>query len=248
MPAGRDGGALRGGAPRVVWFASESDPRTVSARSVAADLIKEDRPAHLVWHPGTGEVVQLLPATRAARLLGEQVGREGRTCLQIVVVGQARLPFTGTLLTGLDAIVRWLDTWGVARRWPAGPPLPPPQSYHSRRARKDWARGGHYGASQVPVIERPDPGGIDIRRITGPDTPVAPVPKPRLPIPEPAAAGRLVLRDPRGGDPVRTPQAEQSTPPPGRPGPAVTPVPDRSPPAGDPVPGRVTVGPSAMSS
>lgn len=210
MPARHDGGALRGGAPRVVWCAGEHDPRSVSARSVAADLVKEDRPPHLVWHPGTGEIVQLLPITRAARLLGGGVGREGRVCAQIMVVGQARTPFTGSLLTGLDAIVQWLDAWGVARRWPAGPPLPSPQSYHSLRARRDWARGGHYGASQVPTLDRPDPGGIDIRRITGPDTPVAPIPKPRAPS---APAGtRLLPPRPRTPDPVRTAAPQNDSP------------------------------------
>lgn len=210
MPARKDGGALRGGAPRVVWCAGEYDPRTVSARSVAADLIKEDRPAHLVWHPGTGEIVQLLPVTRAARLLDDPVGREGRACVQIMVIGHSRAPFTGSLLAGVDAIVHWLDTWGVARRWPAGPPLPSPQSYHAERSRRVWARGGHYGASQVPLAERPDPGGIDIRRITGPDTLVSPIPKPRAPLPD--AATRLLPRSPRTPDPVRPPQND----PPGR--------------------------------
>ncbi|MGP4029666.1 hypothetical protein [Actinomadura sp. 3N407] len=232
MPARQDGGALRGGAPRVVWCAGEHDPRTVSARSVAADLRKEDRPPHLVWHPGTGETVQLLPATRAARLLGGRVGHEGRVCVQIMVVGQARTPFTGTLLTGLDAIVQWLDSWSVPRRWPAGPPLPSPQSYHADRSRKDWARGGHYGASQVPLVDRPDPGAIDIRRITGPDTPVAPIPKPRAPLPDTATAPRLMPRTPRPPDPVRPPQNE---PPPGRPAPL------------QPAPEPVPVGQSAMS-
>ncbi|MFG2085445.1 MULTISPECIES: hypothetical protein [unclassified Spirillospora] len=223
MPARQDGGALRGGAPRVVWCAGEHDPRTVSARSVAADLIKDDRPPHLVWHPGTGEIVQLLPATRAARHLGGRVGHEGRVCVQIMVIGQSRTPFTGTPLSGIDAIVQWLDSWGVPRHWPAGPPLPSPQSYHANRDRKDWARGGHYGASQVPLVDRPDPGAIDIRRITGPDTPVAPIPKPRAPLPDAATAPRLLPRPPRKPDPVRPPQKE---PPPGRPlQPAPEPVP-----------------------
>ncbi|WP_243723321.1 hypothetical protein, partial [Actinomadura sp. 7K507] len=208
MPARHDGGALRGGAPRVVWCTGEHDPRNVSARSAAADLIKEDRPPHLVWHPGTGEIVQLLPATRAARLLGGRVGREGRFCVQIMVIGQSRAPFTGTPLAGLETIVAWLDTWGVPRRWPAGPPLPSPQSYHAHRERKDWARGGHYGASQVPLVDRPDPGAIDVRRITGPDTPVAPIPRPRAPLTDAPAASladapRLLPRNPRTADPVR---------------------------------------------
>ncbi|MEU8799454.1 hypothetical protein [Spirillospora sp. NPDC048819] len=223
MPARQDGGALRGGAPRVVWCAGEHDPRTVSARSVAADLIKEDRPPHLVWHPGTGEIVQLLPVTRAARLLGGRVGHEGRVCVQIMVIGQSRTPFTGTPLSGIDAIVQWLDSWGIPRRWPTGPPLPSPQSYHASRGRKDWARGGHYGASQVPLVDRPDPGAIDVRRITGPDTPVAPIPRPRAPLPDTTTAPRLLPRPPRTPDPVRPPQNE---PPPKRPlQPAPEPVP-----------------------
>ncbi|MFC5751083.1 hypothetical protein [Actinomadura rugatobispora] len=182
MPVKQDGGALRGGAPRVVWFSSESDPRVVSARSVAADLLREETPAHLVWNPCSGEIIQLVPVTRAGGLLEGTVGHEGRVCVQVMVVGHARDPFTGTLLHGLDTIMGWLDAWGVVRRWPAGPPLPSPQSYHSQRGRRDWARGGHFGASQVPGLHRPDPGGIDIRRVTGPDTPVTALPRQR-PIP-----------------------------------------------------------------
>ncbi|MFC5185098.1 hypothetical protein [Actinomadura harenae] len=179
LPARQDGGALRGGAPRVVWLTSGSDPRAVSARSLAADLAKIGRPAHLVWNPVSGELVQQVPIVRAALALAEDgpagdfdlvPGREGRICAQIMVVGEAREPFTGGPLTGLDPVLRWLDGWGVARRWPAGPPLPTPQSYESRRERRAWARGGHFGASQVPDVVRPDPGGLDVRRLTGPAT------------------------------------------------------------------------------
>ncbi|MFB4315107.1 hypothetical protein [Actinomadura sp. 21ATH] len=173
---------MRGGAPRVVWFSSESDPRIFSARSVAADLVREGTPAHLVWNPCSGEIVQMIPITRAGGLLEGPARHEGRACVQVMVVGYALDPFTGTLLSGLEVIMAWLDAWGVGRRWPAGPPLPPPQSYAASRARRDWARGGHFGASQVPGPLRFDPGGIDIRRITGPDTPVTAVPRQR-PIP-----------------------------------------------------------------
>ncbi|MEU6039202.1 hypothetical protein ABZ801_27730 [Actinomadura sp. NPDC047616] len=209
MPARHDGGALGGGAPRVVWLTSESDPRLVSARSVAADLAREARPAHLVWNPGSGEVVQQVPIVRAARALTGRAGREGRICAQIMVVGQAREPFTTGLLTGLEEIMRWLDAWGVPRRWPAGPPLPSPQSYHSGRSRRDWARGGHYGGSQVPDTSRPDPGAIDIHRVTGPDALIAAVPHPRpVPGPEtapglPPVSTRIAARRP--GEPVPAP-------------------------------------------
>ena len=233
MPARHDGGALRGGAPRAVWCTGEHDPRFVSARSVAADLLKEGRPPHLVWHPGTGEIVQLLPVTRAARLLGDRVSHDGRVCAQIMVVGQARAPFTSALLTNVESIVEWLDAWGVPRRWPAGPPLPSPQSYHAHRGRKEWARGGHYGASQVPLVDRPDPGAIDVRRITGPDTPVAPIPRPRAPVGDGSAQSRLRSRPPHPADPVR--QSQSDPPPTERPAPL--------PPTPEPVP----VAQSAMS-
>ncbi|SEG56796.1 hypothetical protein SAMN04489712_106337 [Thermomonospora echinospora] len=215
IPAELDGGQLKGGAPRVVWFTSEHDPRSVSARSAAHDLARTGRPAHLVWNPHTGEIVQLLPATRAACLLADPVRGEGRVCLQILVIGLAREPFTGGPLNGLDAIMRWLDGWGVPRRWPAGPPLPSPQSYHSDRQRRPWARGGHFGASQVPECVLPDPGGLDIHRITGQDTPAVEIPRPRPPAGQrttpatPAASGAppqvLPHRLARTAEPLLTP-------------------------------------------
>ncbi|MEV5750353.1 hypothetical protein AB0L00_21245 [Actinoallomurus sp. NPDC052308] len=174
-----DGGSPKGGAPRAVWHTSETDPRRISARSVAQRLEQEGRSAHLVWNPWTGEIVQMVPATRAAKLLPDEVGREGRACFQIVVVGFAREPFTTGPLTGLERIVGWLDGWHVPRRWPAGPPLPRPEAYDAVRRRRPWARGGYYGASQVPGSISSDPGRIDTQKITGPDAPVG-IPRPRV--------------------------------------------------------------------
>jgi hypothetical protein len=170
---------MMGGAPRAVWCTSENDPQTVSARSVAQTLDGKGTPVHVVWNPVRGELVQLLPATRAGLLIGEEASREGRACFQIMVVGFARQPFTHGHLKDLEAIMAWLDSWGVARRWPAGPPLDVPQAFQGRRDRHPWARGGHFGQSQVPGAEGPAPGGIDIRKLTGPDTPLADVPRPR---------------------------------------------------------------------
>ncbi len=180
MPAKHDGGFLRGGAPRIVWFTSETDPRVVSARSVAQDLVSADEPAHLAWNPIDGDLVQMIAATRSACLLPGVVGTEGRVCLQIIVVGYAAEPFTAGPLKGLATLLSWLDSWGVARRWPAGPPLPAPHSFVGPRNRRAWARGGHFGCSQVPeAVGLPGPGAIDIRKITGPETPVADLPRPR---------------------------------------------------------------------
>jgi len=172
-----DGGQLGGGAPRVVWLTLGADPRAVSVWSAAQRLNAEDRPAHLVWDPLTGDIAQLLPIVRAGCALGTPehldyepervqqppgaVNREGRLCVQIGVLSSPREPFTSYPMIGLAAILGWLDSWQIPRRWPAGQPAP----YRQRarpRSRALWAHGGHYGASQVPGCDNIGPGGIDI--------------------------------------------------------------------------------------
>lgn len=204
-----DGGSPLGGAPRAVWHTSENDPERISARSVAQHLDQQERSAHLVWNPRSGDIVQMVPATRAARLLPGDVGREGRACLQIVVVALAREPFTLGPVDGLELIVGWLDGWRVPRRWPAGRPLPFPEAYDAPRARRPWARGGHFGASQVPDALGSSPGGIDIARITGPEPPVG-IPRPRsAPGEETAPADPEPVLGRRLGDPGQTAPARQ---------------------------------------
>jgi hypothetical protein len=160
-----DGGWPKGGAPRAVWHTSESDPQVESARSAASRLAQRGRCAHLVWNPFTGETVQMVPATQSALMLDGDVNREGRYCLQIVVVGRAVQPFTDTPMRGVESIMTWIETWRVARRWPAGRPLPSPAAYHGARGRGAWSRGGHFGASQVPGTDGAGPGSIDITLI-----------------------------------------------------------------------------------
>jgi hypothetical protein len=182
-----DGGPLNGGAPRVVWQTLGADPRTASARSAAHRLDRAGRPSHLVWNPLQGEVVQLVPILRAGRLLGlpedlgelvpeprrpggdelAEVNAEGRLCVQISVVGFDWEPFTSWPMSGLEQILDWLDSWGIPRRWPAGPPLPFPHGRAACGSRRLWARGGHFGASQVPGLTTAGPGGIDIEQLTG---------------------------------------------------------------------------------
>jgi hypothetical protein len=179
--SGTDGGQLGGGAPRAVWMTLGVDPRAVSVWSAAQRLIQEGRPPHLVWDPLTGDLAQLLPIVRAGRLLGTHehidyapdrlphslpdVNHEGRLCAQIGVLGSARDPFTSYQMLGLAEIMDWLDSWQIPRRWPAGPPAPYRQTGKAR-SRACWARGGHFGASQVPECDSIGPGGIDIDQIT----------------------------------------------------------------------------------
>src|SRR5260370_34327142 len=70
IPAGIDGGPLKGGAPRVVWQALDADPRTVPAGRAAQRLDRLGRAGHLVWNPIHGEIVQQIPILRAGRSLG----------------------------------------------------------------------------------------------------------------------------------------------------------------------------------
>jgi hypothetical protein len=186
-----DGGPLIGGAPRAVWLTLGTVPGTVSVQSAAQRLISERRPCHLIWDPVTGDVAQLISVLRAGRALGavdhldwapgharinlDNVNAEGRICVQIGVLGHPGDPFTGRTLVGIERIVSWLDSWGVSRRWPSGRPegyrieLPTATAtIIERRSRIAWARGGHFGASQVPECENAGPGSIDIDRITGP--------------------------------------------------------------------------------
>ena len=179
--AGTDGGQMQGGAPRVVWLTLGVDPRAMSVISAAQRLNAEGRPCHIVWDPVTGELAQLLPIMRAGRALGTRehltyvpddhahpmpsVNREGRLCVQIGVLGSPREPFTSCPMTGLTDILGWLDSWRIPRRWPAGQPAPFRQTERPR-SRALWARGGHYGASQVPDCTSVGPGGIDIDQLT----------------------------------------------------------------------------------
>ncbi len=68
-------------------------------------------------------------------------------------------------MLGLAEIMDWLDSWQIPRRWPTGSPAPYRQAGRTC-SRALWARGGHFGASQVPDSESIGPGGIDIDQIT----------------------------------------------------------------------------------
>jgi hypothetical protein len=189
VQASADGGELRGGAPRVVWQTLETDPRLVSARSAAQCLDELGRAPHLVWNPLTGEAVQLIPLLRAGRALGgpdglitagvrlhgeaARVNREGRLCVQIAVVGFAKEPFTNGPMAGLDLILSWLDSWRIPQAWPAGPPEPFTTAHAAPRYRRLWARGGHFGGSQVPDCCATGPGAVEIKLLASPATDLA---------------------------------------------------------------------------
>jgi len=182
-----DGGPLRGGAPRAVWQTLGADPRTVSAGSAARRLNQLGRACHLVWNPVQGDIVQVIPILRAGRLLGSpedlnemahpkpdagagqiaEVNTEGRLCVQIGVVAFAWDPFTAWPMTGLQQILDWLSSWGIPGHWPAGCPASFPHGLMTLGDRRLWARGGHFGASQVPGLTAAGPGAVDVELLSG---------------------------------------------------------------------------------
>ncbi|MDT0304126.1 hypothetical protein [Streptomonospora wellingtoniae] len=168
--AGPAGAHLQGGAPRAVWLTTESDPAALTARAVAQRLTGDGRTGHLVWNPRTGETAQLLPATAPAAggLTAGAPDRacEGRVCIVVTVIGWSHAPFTDSPMCGLAAILRWLDSWGVARRWPAGAPAAAPSHPRTRGCdERLWARGGHFGHSQVPGAQTASPGALSPHRL-----------------------------------------------------------------------------------
>ena len=111
---------------------------------------------------------------RESKSRPENVNAEGRVCVQIGVLALASEPFTDGPLVGVEEIMSWLDSWGVARRWPAGEPAARPDGGKASGrtgggigSRAAWARCGHFGASQVPGCGHAGPGAIDIHRLTG---------------------------------------------------------------------------------
>lgn len=164
------------GAPRAVWTVTGSDPGVWSAAEEARRLIQEGRTTHLVWNPVSGRVVQLLAATRRAgmalggtAIFGRHLdhGDEGRVCLVVAVVGTRERPFTDGPMTGLSTLLEWLDSWGVSRTWPAGPPGRTGVGGGAtvEAAVRCWSRGGHFGHDQVPGSVAHAPGPVSVGRL-----------------------------------------------------------------------------------
>ncbi|MCL2581248.1 MAG: hypothetical protein FWE35_02210 [Streptosporangiales bacterium] len=151
-------------------------PTGSSIQLAARRLVSQGRPCHLIWNPATGDTAQLISALRAGCALSTpdpphesghvrrtNVNTEGRVCMQIGVLSDEE-PFTDGPLTGLASIMNWLDSWKVPRVWPAGKPS---SQGRPPRSRALWARGGHFGATQVPGCVTGGPGPIDPARLTG---------------------------------------------------------------------------------
>ncbi len=165
--------SLTTGPAVAVWHTTETPKGSAGAVARGDNMARW--PAHLVWDPYTGELFQLLPANLAGRALVTH-NRDGKAVIQIESVGYAQdAPLSTSPMKGLPAILAWLDSWGVPRSWPAGAPLPYPQSYGAGNGQRGhWGASGHYGHSQVPENDHGDPGMVDVAKWAKPATGSAP--------------------------------------------------------------------------
>lgn len=170
-----DGGNMLGGPPRVVWHTYEAG-YSLPAYQGARRLIADGNEVHFVFHPISGELVQILPARRAGRGLrndpgGVETNRQGSVCLQVEVIAQAAHPWTDDLTNRaavrLHRLLQFFRLHGVPDVWPAGSPPVSPGPGGMRSAVIWQSHAGHYGHSQVPENDHTDPGALDVNVIFG---------------------------------------------------------------------------------
>jgi hypothetical protein len=167
--AGRYGWSLDGGPRKFVLHSTETDSAPGCVHQLAAYLDGWANP-HLVWDPWTGDMAMTGRADwgEGALVAGN---RDGEVVLQVEAVGRAgvegRRPFFDSPMLGWAEILAWADSWGVPRLFPAGLPLPYPQSYgdNGNRSSVAWGMSGYFGHSQVPGNDHGDPGLVDLTRI-----------------------------------------------------------------------------------
>src|SRR5262249_53762904 len=122
--------------------------------------------ASAIWRPARQAAAETAARGTEAEAIAE-VNAEGRLCVQIGVVAFAWAPFPSRPMAGLQQILDWLDSWGIPRQWPAGQPAAFPDEQAACRNRRLWARGGHFGASQVPRLTAGGPGAGHRGLLTG---------------------------------------------------------------------------------
>ncbi len=183
LGAGTHGWQLDGGTPKAVWHSTENNPETTAA-AIGEYLIGMGYEPHLCWNPWTGEIVQLIPANIGGSALVTG-NNSGSAVIQIECIGKANnlansgphngqlvRPLTDSPLIGFGAILAWLDSFGISRNWPAGPPLA--SGYGPNPTRQVFggnSPAGHYSHSQIPGNDHGDPGLVNVANFGGTFTP-----------------------------------------------------------------------------
>lgn len=162
-------GAMEGGPARATWhitsnandhsFANELGWFTGGGADVAP---------HLLYDPFTGQVAQFFPADSRSLSLQNagsvRTNRTGKYNIQIEIVftegetvnGKVYQSVSQTPCKGIDSIVAWLRSLGIADAWPGGSPT---GFVRDTVPLDTWlSKGGHYGHNQVPGNSHVDPG------------------------------------------------------------------------------------------
>lgn len=162
-------GAMEGGPARATWHIT-SNPNSWSYSAHVNYFTQGGAGVapHLLWDPFSGEVAQFFPADSRALALKNagdvRTNRTGKYNIQIEIVftenetvgGKKYASVKDTPCKGLDKVVAWLRSLGIADVWPGGVPTSFARDTVSIGT---WTgKGGHYGHNQVPGNDHVDPG------------------------------------------------------------------------------------------
>jgi hypothetical protein len=167
-PLGNEG-AMSGGPARAVWHITSNDKDWTFKNELGWFLGGgADVAPHLLWEPFTGQITQFFPADSRSLSLQNagsvKTNRTGRYCIQIETVftagetvgGKKYATVRDTPCKGLDQIMAWLRSLGIADRWPGGAPTAFARDTVSLTQWVD--QSGHFGHNQVPGNSHVDPG------------------------------------------------------------------------------------------
>lgn len=177
-------GAMNGGPARATWHIT-SNSKDWSFKNELGWFSGggADVAPHLLWDPFTGEIAQFFPAdSRSLSLMNDgavKTNRTGKYNIQIEIVftqgetvgGKKYNSVAETPLKGLDQIMDWLHTLGIADTWPGGVPT---AFVRDTVSETTWqTKGGHYGHNQIPGNSHVDPGPMPDIFSYGTDTPTS---------------------------------------------------------------------------
>lgn len=208
-------GAMNGGPARAVWhITSNAKDWTFKNELGWFTGGGADVAPHLLYDPFTGEIAQFFPADSRSLSLQNagtvKTNRTGKYCIQVEVVftqgetvnGKKYATVRDTPCKGLDAIVAWLRSLGIADAWPGGAPTAFARDTVSLDT---WTKlGGHYGHNQIPGNSHVDPGPMPDLFASTP-TPATPSTKPKVSLAHVVAAAR---KDPAAAQGHTTYKAE----------------------------------------
>lgn len=150
--ASLDGGSMLGPDKAfMTWHWTVSDPTTMTMNRMIEVLVGKSAQGTIV-HPRTGEIVQMIPGTRASRMLrnpagGVQTNRAGVFHGQVEIIGMPGVPLqsqaTPEGISAIQRVAAWARANGVPDVFPGGGAPRTGSEPHARVAPN--GPSGHYG-------------------------------------------------------------------------------------------------------